>query len=160
MYFFVMFATKLSVLSLYRRVFRSENFWYLIWVLRGICGVWFILSLCATLVQCRSIDSLWTESAQAKMDMRNCDDPIKLFTGITIANLVSDVPVFGLPVFFISRLHVDKKTRRMLLGIFMLGTLTCICALVRIIEQSLFVNSDAGKLEVNRSVTTLWLIPE
>ena len=135
-----MLPTKLSILALYGRIFTFRSFQIAIWVVVAICCAWFTGSIIPTIVQCRPIEHVWNQSVSA-----TCINISMLFSAITIANLLTDVIILCMPMFAVSKLNISPQRRLGVMGIFLLGSTACICALVRVISQTRFNNDVGGK---------------
>ena len=66
----------------------------------------------------------------------HCIKTAKLFRGITISNLLTDVIILCLPLFMIWRLQLALQHQIIVSGLFMLGGIVCIVSLLRTITQT------------------------
>lgn len=118
---FVLYAlsitiVKISILQLYRRVFTIQPFRNLIYIVGGMCLIWFIVVIGVCLFQCRPIVAAWDRTVVGK-----CMDLKVLYYGITISNMILDVIINLMPVKMIWKLQLPLKQRVLLLCIMLVG---------------------------------------
>jgi hypothetical protein len=107
---------KLSILSLYARIFRTENKSFKIAVY--LIGAWIILWAVGVYLEiflsCRPIETYWTEF---------CSPTYTTSVTTGVLNIISDVALLILPQPFIWRLHMKSNRKIGLSVVMMMGVL-------------------------------------
>ncbi|MCJ1401815.1 hypothetical protein MMC11_005032 [Xylographa trunciseda] len=147
-YYLTMTATKLSILFLYSRIFVRPKF-HLVTLL-VICMVifWCVGGLFPTIFQCQPIATAWNPNI-----VGTCINVPQLFLAGTIANLLTDVTILCLPVSVIWSLKLSKWDRLVVLGVFLVGSLVCVVALLRVTAQ---IGMGHSNPTVDLMPYTLW----
>ena len=112
--------TKLSILFLYRRIFRPAR--KLIaateivsWVLVAWC-----LALTFTIIfSCQPVAFFWDRTIKGG----SCIDELKMGYGMTATNVVTDFIVLFLPVPELRKVQTSTARKRAMFGMFLLGSL-------------------------------------
>ena len=125
-----MTPTKLSILFLYRRIFVAPKL-HLV-TIPVICMVIFLCFGCLfpTIFQCQPMAVAWNPTFAG-----TCLNLPQLFRAGTIANLLMDVIILCLPLPVLQSLKLAWRDRLMVFGVFLIGSLVCVVALLRIIAQ-------------------------
>jgi hypothetical protein len=112
---------KASVLAFYLRLFPTHRFRIAVWVIGVYVFCWWISIFVATLMQCRPISSNWgTQPVQ----LGNCLADINIMYEVAaFTNMVSDVAILILPFPVIWGLHMPRKHKLAVLGVFLTGAL-------------------------------------
>ncbi|MCJ1281444.1 hypothetical protein MMC26_000763, partial [Xylographa opegraphella] len=109
-------AAKISVLLLYRRIFSQGRFRYAIYIVSGLCLLWFTIVVFVTFFQCQPVAFAWDHTSQG-----TCINLQAMYYGFTVSNMVLDILVNFMPVKLIWQLQVPLKQRMLLLAILLLG---------------------------------------
>ncbi|KAJ5331241.1 hypothetical protein N7476_001024 [Penicillium atrosanguineum] len=126
-YNFAIASTKLAILALYYRIFSTKLFQRIIIGTAVFIFLWIAAMEIGLGLQCVPVAKAWDPNV--KGDCLNLV-AFSYFTNIT--NLVTDIWVFLLPVPIILRLHIDRKRKLELAGIFTIGLLTCAISIARL----------------------------
>ncbi|KAL2043877.1 hypothetical protein N7G274_003397 [Stereocaulon virgatum] len=120
---------KISLLLLYRRIFSTAAFRKKSTFVGILCVIWFIITLCMDIFQCRPFD----EAFRAETIFTNhCIDLQKFYWGATATNLGIDVIMLFLPLHMVWKLRLPTHQKLLLSGLFMLGVVVCIAGAMRI----------------------------
>ena len=126
-----MLPTKLSILTLYIRIFVTRTFRAVALVVALVCVAWCIGGMVPTIFLCHTLAKEWDVT-----DPGGCHNPEATFMAVTISNLLTDVIVLVLPVAAVWNLKLSLRHRLIVSGIFLVGGLACVASLLRIITQS------------------------
>lgn len=117
-----MFFTKASIVLLYQRLFvpglvERIAIWWVIWFV-----FWWNLLYVVAIIIAAAIEGVNNKDK----DVKNGEEgvyqaAVVLFT--TIINVVSDLMIFGIPVFVVWGLHMSKERKIRLLAVFAMGAL-------------------------------------
>ncbi|KAK4698079.1 hypothetical protein P7C71_g98, partial [Lecanoromycetidae sp. Uapishka_2] len=112
---------KASLLAFYLRLFPTPKFGIAVWAVGIYVFCWWISIFFATLFQCMPITSNWgTEPVQ----IGNCIANIfVMYEVAALTNMFSDVAILILPFPVIVGLHMPRKHKVGVLGVFLTGTL-------------------------------------
>ncbi|KAI1773035.1 hypothetical protein F4818DRAFT_131335 [Hypoxylon cercidicola] len=128
---------KLSILYFYRRIFFSRTFKTLTTVMIVIVAIWTIGFFVAYLFRCGT--NFWALWAPLMYLVEYCYDSKPLFYSLAISDVITDVVILSLPLFWVWRLQTTIAKRFALSGVFLLGAIeiaTGIARLVVYINQS------------------------
>lgn len=109
---------KLSILSMYRRLFPSKTIRLATWVLGSIATLWALTYIVIISLQCMPLQKWWSPATEGI-----CLDLFGIYLGNAIPNIFTDVSILVLPVTQVWRLQVRLWQRIVLIGIFLLGSL-------------------------------------
>jgi len=122
---------KISILTLYRRIFSTSAFrkkivivgchcWVsLLGVIVGIaCLIWFFIAFLMDLFQCHPFKDAFNPEY---LFTSHCVNLQGFYWGITAAYLVLDVVVLSLPLHMVWNLQLPTKQKLLLSGVFLLG---------------------------------------
>lgn len=121
-------AVKISVLSLYRRIFPQTGFQVLLLWYGAFVFVYTIVFMLLDIFHCSPVNRAWSGNLSSCLNM----DQIWVIGGSL--NAVTDIVALSLPLPLLWKLHVTKEKRLQLIGIFLLGGFVCIISIVRCVE--------------------------
>ncbi|KAF5001739.1 hypothetical protein FDECE_10872 [Fusarium decemcellulare] len=127
MYGLSMCTSKWSILWMLKRVFAVRTFWIFTWVIIVVQAAWMIMTLLIGLLICRPIQKNWDPTVEG-----TCGDQIAGYTAVSIVNVIVDVAMCILPLPMIWGLQVKKPYKMALFGIFSIGIVTIIFAILRL----------------------------
>ncbi|PQE23630.1 integral membrane protein [Rutstroemia sp. NJR-2017a BVV2] len=130
--------TKLSVVLLYRRIFRGELFNKICSGLITIIGCWGISFFFATVFECFPIRDVWVTLYGQP---RSCYNYLPMFFATAISNFIIDVMILATPMPLIWKLHMPVQQKAAVTGIFLLGAFVCGISIARIY---FFVQASRG----------------
>jgi hypothetical protein len=121
LYFFIASITKLSILLLFHRIFSiSDGMRVMIYIgIAAVVGFW-ISSTVADLLNCIPLKWTWLNG---DADPRYCISYNMFWLGTGIAESVIDLYILVLPLFMVSKLHLERSKKFAVAGIFLLGGL-------------------------------------
>ncbi|MCJ1463094.1 hypothetical protein MMC07_001699 [Pseudocyphellaria aurata] len=123
-------AVKISILSLYRRVFNTVPLKKVTLVVGFLCVTWLCGDVFSTIFFCSPISAAWDPEL---VFTNHCRDFQAFLLGITISNLLLDVIILCMPLPMIWSLKLSTSKKLEISGIFLLGSFTCIASLIRIV---------------------------
>ena len=109
---------KISILSLYLRIFTRKSFRSLCYVNLAIVVCFTLGATVATILQCIPIAASWDKSIHAR-----CTDSIAFWLAWCVINIVTDVAILALPVREVLHLQLPRREKLGLLAVFSLGAL-------------------------------------
>ncbi|EFR02389.1 integral membrane protein [Nannizzia gypsea CBS 118893] len=118
---------KVSILSLYLRVFTANN--YFRWacismiVITSVASIVFIFP---TLFQCRPLAAFWDRSIPHK-----CMNDLGIWLSHALINIITDILILFLPVYYVSRLGLQFRDKVALIFVFLLGGFVCLISIIR-----------------------------
>ncbi|KAI1175284.1 hypothetical protein F4777DRAFT_335884 [Nemania sp. FL0916] len=128
---------KASIVVLYERIFHNiRHFRYAAYVMLGLIVPWSISFFFANLFICYPVTAL-IEPFYGK----KCVDRAAVFLSTLVSNLIFDVLILIMPIPVVLRLHLPRKDRFGVLGMFLLGATVVAVGIARLI-QLLEVNSQ------------------
>ncbi|KAF2867546.1 hypothetical protein BDV95DRAFT_610930 [Massariosphaeria phaeospora] len=120
-------AVKMSVLLFYRRTFPVENFKKWVWFYGALNIIWFLTITFVSVFQCKPVAKAWDDSLEGR-----CVNYLHLFLAIQAANIALDMAILMLPIRVVWNLQISRPKKIGLIGIFALGFLSVIFAIVRL----------------------------
>ncbi|KAI1751655.1 hypothetical protein F4782DRAFT_503710 [Xylaria castorea] len=137
-------AIKLSILFFYRRIFGVWNsFRRINNALLWIVFVWTVVFTVADVLICGAHPELIWGFDQT-IALRRCGNRGALLLAFSVTSVATDLPVLGLPFFYISRLQM-ATSRKLATGfVFFLGTVSTGASILRLIF--LIVSYPVGRL--------------
>ena len=119
MYATAILTIKLSILSLYRRIFSVQRFRLLANCIASIVLAWWIAVLLVSIFSCHPINGFWDRTIK---NFR-CINTKEFFVGNAVPNIVTDIIILTLPIREVWRLHAQRHQKIALSFIFLLGSL-------------------------------------
>lgn len=114
-------AIRISILLLYRRLFRPESFRKPLIAVGMASLTWFIVAVLVNIFQCRPFNAAFG-SHQSPRD--HCINFQAFYWGICASNMALDIMVLCLPMRTIWKLQLATKQKVLLSVIFLLGGLS------------------------------------
>ncbi|RYP41490.1 hypothetical protein DL767_000995 [Monosporascus sp. MG133] len=116
-YFYSMAFIKLSILSLYARIFPSRRFRWYLWGIAAFMVAWALQGSFVTVFQCTPIEYGWNRELPGGRCI-NYGLSV-LISGI--ANIITDFVILCAPIPLVLRLQVTPQKKRLLIFTFALG---------------------------------------
>lgn len=123
--------TKLSILSLYLRIFPNQSLRISTWVTGAIVIAYTLAACLVTVFGCHPISKAWDKKAEGK-----CVDIIQIWYSNSIMIILTDVMIILLPLNQIRRLQLPLFRKILLSGVFSLGIFVIACTIVRMTTVS------------------------
>ena len=133
--------TKLSVLLFYKRVFRGDTFNAAVWSMISIVGVWTVAFFFANLLQCYPVWLNW-EASGAQAD--SCIKTNTMYLAQAWTDVLTDLMILSLPVPCIWALQMPAKHKIGVTAIFLLGLLTVLAGIAKLIVFYQIIAKAAG----------------
>lgn len=109
---------KISVLCLYRRIFSTQKFRFTFLYVGILTFLWFLAVELATIMTCLPPEKFWNRETPGTCLNFN------VFTlAYSICEIIIDTVILCLPLGMISTLHLSRRNKILLSGIFLLGGL-------------------------------------
>ncbi|KAI1424967.1 hypothetical protein F5Y12DRAFT_714832 [Xylaria sp. FL1777] len=118
---------KLSILSLYRRVFPTRVVMIGSGILLGVTASWWLAVILVTIFQCHPVSKAIDPAIEG-----HCISQTEFFLGNAIPNIVTDVLILSLPLHDIIKLHLPRSQRVSIAGIFLLGGGVIVASSIRL----------------------------
>ncbi|KAL8824775.1 MAG: hypothetical protein Q9191_004828 [Dirinaria sp. TL-2023a] len=122
---------KLSVLSLYRRIFSVRKFKLAANVVAAVVVAWWIAILLVSIFSCNPVNGFWDKTYTKS----KCINTKKFFVGNAVPNIVTDIVILTLPLREVWRLNTQRHQKIALSITFLLGGFVVVASLVRLREQ-------------------------
>lgn len=126
--------TKVSVILLYRRIFRTPIFQRICLVYIGVVIVWTISFFFACLFQCYPVTP-FVEGFYGN----KCTQVLVLYNALGGSDVALDVLIIILPIQPVLSVKMGLRQRLAVLGMFLLGLLAVACSIARLVS---FVQCD------------------
>jgi hypothetical protein len=139
---------KMSVLFFYRRIFTShQRFRTVNTFVIILIGLWSLAYMIAEIFVCGTTPQvLWTHGADPNAVCVNRND---LNFTYAISDVIGDILVVFMPFPVIRKLQMDRRQKIGVGLIFMLGTLSTICSILRLGFISVAFTKDYGAFGIN-----------
>ncbi|RDL40143.1 uncharacterized protein BP5553_00122 [Venustampulla echinocandica] len=138
---------KLSILAFYMRLFPSKRFGYFVWANVAYTIIWAVVSWVVNLTVCSPIAYYYDKTIKGG----TCRNQVISGTANGAFSLLGDVFILALPLPIIWGLQVNMRRRIALIGIFLLGTLSCVSSAIRIAALVNFTPLDGTYSQVYAS---------
>lgn len=123
-------AAKLSVLFFYRRIFRGKLFEVLSMIMIVIVCIWTFGFFFAILFRCGT--QFWALWAPLKYLLANCYSSTPMFQAFSITDVITDVFIIALPIYWTSRLQMTLRKKLAVCGVFLLGAVVVAAGAARL----------------------------
>ncbi|OJJ62647.1 hypothetical protein ASPSYDRAFT_41316 [Aspergillus sydowii CBS 593.65] len=144
-------CVKLSLLAFYKRLFPIKPMVLAVNIVGAMVVLWCFGACLIGAVTCIPFRKLWDPTIPG-----GCIDLAKFYYGLQIPNIVTDAVILVMPLRVVWDLQMKRVQKVLLTGIFMLGFLTLIFDIIRLV--ALIELSEAGPdityNQVNASVWT------
>ncbi|MCJ1309565.1 hypothetical protein MMC25_003225 [Agyrium rufum] len=143
---------KISILFLYVRLFPTRNIRIAAWILGLISIAVGLIGIFGGAFQCQPIERIWDKSIPG-----HCIDGIASLKSTSIINVALDFVVLITPLPVIWKLQLSWRRKMLVMGVFLLGSLTCITGIVRLVVINSYVGNDISWRSVD---VTIWSTAE
>ena len=123
-----MSMVKISILLLYRSLFRGRTLHIVNSIFIAVVIAWGLSNLLPSIFSCRPISGFWNFDMQPPPV---CIDKRVLYVAGSTINIATDVAILCLPIRQVMRLQMHRQTKVALVAVFLLGGLVCIVSAVR-----------------------------
>lgn len=132
-------AVRISVLLLYRRIFRTKPFKLAVSAVGALTVAWWTAAVLVEIFQCRPVRAAWDMKAKLT---GYCINFQAYWYGIAASNLILDCVTLALPLFMVWRLQMTARQKLLLSGVFLLGGLSCVACSMRLATLHTFEKID------------------
>ncbi|OOF93174.1 hypothetical protein ASPCADRAFT_398789 [Aspergillus carbonarius ITEM 5010] len=126
-------SVKLSLLFLYRRVFKRSNFLRLVYAMMGLIVVFGIVMTFMAIFNCTPVNAFWTRQGR-------CFNFASFALGYAVVNIVTDLAIWLMPIPIIWKIQMPLQQKIALSLIFALGLFDCGAAVARLFLSMLVLN--------------------
>ncbi|KAF1996041.1 hypothetical protein P154DRAFT_623547 [Amniculicola lignicola CBS 123094] len=125
-------TTKLSILSLYSRIFNRAVGWFnpTINITVAFVVLYTIPQVFTYIFQCVPVDSLWTQYGPDKQV--RCINFKAVIITFGIINIVTDWFILLLPIPVVLSLRLDRRSKWSICSLFLVGAFVCVFSIVRL----------------------------
>ncbi|KAJ5086426.1 integral membrane protein [Penicillium alfredii] len=145
---------KLSILALYKRLFSVRHIVWAVNFLAGFVILWAVSIIVANSLMCIPVNKFWDQEIEGA-----CIDTAKFYYGQQIPNILSDICILILPLKVVWDLPIAKTQKGLLSGVFLVGGLTLIFDIVRLVEM-IKLTKAGPDITYNQVPTVMWTCTE
>ncbi|KPM39381.1 hypothetical protein AK830_g7216 [Neonectria ditissima] len=128
-------ASKLSILSMYWRLFQFTSSRYPILILIVLSSVWYTIRTFMVIFQCVPVQAYWDKS----IDDAKCRiNGAKFFLGTVLTHSLMDLMILTLPITEVSRMHLPLGQKLAVVGLFAAGSMVFIASVVIVVQSAKF----------------------
>ncbi|KAI9821279.1 MAG: hypothetical protein M1827_004015 [Pycnora praestabilis] len=153
-YKMVVTLNKISILSLYLRIFIGQTFRRIVYgaiVFIAVSGAAFIVT---TIVQCMPLAAAYDKTIKPA----TCINSTAFWFTYAVINIITDVAILLLPSRQIKHLNLPTREKVGLFGVFTLGAFVCVTSIVR--TTTLNVSAKTPDPTWNDINSTTWTVVE
>ncbi|CAM1502222.1 Fc.00g042060.m01.CDS01 [Cosmosporella sp. VM-42] len=145
-YAFSIASSKLTILTLYWRLFKLSSIRIPIIVMFTVSVIWIIIRTFMVLFQCVPIQATWDKS------IKNAHCAInegQFFFGTVLTHFCMDIIILALPAFEVGKLRLPLGQKLAVIGLFLIGAIVCMASVFVIVES---VHYDNKTTQMPRDV--------
>ncbi|KAJ4190648.1 hypothetical protein NW759_016713 [Fusarium solani] len=135
-YSFTQLSLKFSILLQCKRIFSSTSAQHLFTCLIIWLSIYGLFCLLSSIITCWPVAKYWDDTIPG-----GCINRSTLHYVLAGFNIVNDITLLVAPLPFLAHLHIARKAKLVLIGVFGCGGFACIVAIIRL--HSLYVNNSA-----------------
>lgn len=154
-YAFGLFFAKVSILSLYWRMFNVTNIRLPIQILFGCSFVWIIFRIFMGIFHCVPVEAFWDSNAGGYCAIEDK----KFFFGTTLVHAAIDIAILILPMWQISQLQLPLLQKCGIMIMFTFGFFICAAA-IRLIVAARVFDDKSPDLTWNICEIVIWATVE
>jgi hypothetical protein len=155
LYAFGLFFAKISILSLYWRMFSITNIRIPIQILFGCSFVWITIRIFMGIFHCVPVDAFWDPNAGGYCAIQDKN----FFFGTTLVHAAIDICILVLPMVKLYQLQLPLLQRLGIMVMFTFGFFICAAA-IRLIVAARVFNDQSIDLTWNISDIVVWATVE
>ncbi|EME42974.1 hypothetical protein DOTSEDRAFT_72404 [Dothistroma septosporum NZE10] len=148
-YYLALCFAKLSILLQYLRIFPHRAFRKACFTLMVVVVAWTLWAFFSALFACWPIHSFWHKDIPGF-----CLNRLAVWFSNAAVNIVTDVCTAVLPLPVLKSLNLPKRQRYILMAVFGLGGVTCICSILRL--SGLYAISKTSDISWDNPLAALW----
>lgn len=154
-YAFGLFFAKVSILSLYWRMFSLTNIRLPIQILFGCSLVWITFRIFMGIFHCVPVQAFWDSEAGGYCAIEDK----KFFFGTTLVHAIIDISILVLPMWEIGHLQLPRLQKAGIMVMFTFGFFICAAA-IRLIVAARVFNDKSPDLTWNICDIVIWATVE
>ncbi|KAL7917057.1 hypothetical protein ACQKWADRAFT_307700 [Trichoderma austrokoningii] len=154
-YAYGLFFAKVSILSLYWRMFSLTNIRLPIQILFGCALVWIIFRTFMGIFHCVPVQAFWDSNAGGYCAIEDQ----KFFFGTTLVHAMIDIAILILPMWHISQLQLPVLQKAGIMVMFTFGFFICAAA-IRVIVAARVFDGTSPDLTWNICDIVIWATVE
>uniref|UniRef100_A0A8H7TQG4 Rhodopsin domain-containing protein n=1 Tax=Bionectria ochroleuca TaxID=29856 RepID=A0A8H7TQG4_BIOOC len=154
-YAFGLFFAKVSILSLYWRMFNLTNIRLPIQILFGCSFVWIIFRIFMGIFHCVPVEAFWDSNAGGYCTIEDK----KFFFGTTLVHAAIDIAILILPMWQILQLQLPLLQKAGIMIMFTFGFFICAAA-IRLIVAARVFDDKSPDLTWNICEIVIWATVE
>ncbi|KAM0318829.1 hypothetical protein ACHAPQ_010549 [Fusarium lateritium] len=155
MYAFALFFAKVSILSLYWRMFRVTGIRVPIQILFVCSGIWITFRIFMGIWHCVPAERFWDSSVEGYCAIEDK----KFFFGTTLVHAAIDIAILILPMWQIGRLQLPILQKAGIMVMFTFGFFICAAA-IRVIVAARVFDDTSPDLTWNICDIVIWATVE
>ncbi|KAF9890233.1 hypothetical protein FE257_006145 [Aspergillus nanangensis] len=141
---------KLSILELYRRLFPVRPMIIGVNIVGALVVLWCFGVCLIGAVTCIPFRKLWEPEIPG-----GCINLAQFYYGLQIPNIVTDAVILAMPMRVVWNLHVPRMQKMLLSGIFLLGLLTLIFDIIRLVAM-IELSESGSDITYNQVPPSVW----
>ncbi|KAK4623368.1 Wortmanamides biosynthesis cluster protein C [Fulvia fulva] len=148
-YYLALCFAKLSILLQYLRIFPDRNFRKACFTLMVVIVGWTLWAFFSALFACWPIQSFWHHEIPGF-----CLNRLAVWFSNAAVNIITDVCTALLPLPVLKSLNLPTRQKYILMAVFGLGGVTCICSILRL--SGLYAISRSSDVSWDNPLAALW----
>ncbi|RAL15812.1 putative integral membrane protein Pth11-like [Aspergillus homomorphus CBS 101889] len=145
---------KLSILASYKRLFAARSMSLAVNLVATIVVLWVVIVSITGVLMCVPVAKFWHRAIPGR-----CLDAASFYYGQQIPNIVTDVVILLMPLKSVWALPISKTQRALLSGVFLVGILTLIFDIVRLVVM-IHVTEIGPDITYNQAPVAVWTCME
>ncbi|KAJ5177795.1 uncharacterized protein N7500_000494 [Penicillium coprophilum] len=141
---------KLSILMLYRRLFPVKTMKFAVNLVSLIVILWAACGILAGCFTCIPTEKLWHPMVEG-----GCMDLSRFYYGLQVPNIATDAIILLMPMHIVWKLPISKTQKLCLSGIFILGLLTLIFDIIRLVVL-IELSTQGEDITYNQVPASVW----
>ncbi|CAG8956368.1 hypothetical protein HYFRA_00003750 [Hymenoscyphus fraxineus] len=146
--------TKISMLLLYRRIFRGKIFDYVTYTLIILVSVWTVAFFFANMFECVPISESW-KNAPGLGGNPHCIDAIPMYLSQVYSDVILDAMILVVPIPLIWKLRLPTKQKIAVSSIFLIGILSIAASCAKMIVFNFVGHQLEGQPDVSYFLTPI-----
>ncbi|KAG8528464.1 uncharacterized protein KY384_007382 [Bacidia gigantensis] len=151
-YMFGILGFKVALCFAYLRIMKSSSYNFyraLTWSVMIACIIGHVAGTLVLIFQCKPVQKSWRPRTPGK-----CMPNDATFYGLAAVTIFFDVVIFFLPIPLLLRLNISMKKKLALVCVFLLGLLTTVCSVLRMVQIETIARTG------NSTMLVLWGVIE
>lgn len=154
-------ALCIAYLRILRRTTTNKLYKYLIWTVMVTCILGHVIGTLVLIFQCQPVQKSWLPLTNG-----TCLSNNTTFYALAGVTIFFDIVIFFLPIPLLLNLNMELAKKLILCGVFLLGLLTTVCSILRLVQIGAIATTGNstmlvlwGVIELNVGVSITSTIP-